>query len=164
MVRWPPVLFADRLNDGSFSCVLRSHLYKPAVPVPYHPMYNAGGIFFFMILHETGSRFFLSSLRQVYLLYSLSLHLCFNALQFEVSSIFILLCLLFLGSAAGRKLLDANCVGLHCRRQMSKKGWDKAEHIFTVVVKAQWSDFLLQLYGNWQLLLVPASASYAQAQ
>lgn len=61
---------------------------------------------------------------QACFLYSMSTSLlCFAV---WVSSIFILLCLLFSSIAAGRKLLDANCVGLHCRRHLSNsesKSW-----------------------------------------
>lgn len=46
----------------------------------------------------------------------------------------------------------------------AKTGWGKADNVFTVVIKAQWRDFLMQLYVSWQLLSVPRSASYQRAQ
>ncbi len=162
-----------------FLCVLMSHLQQPAVPVTAHPMWNAAGILF--ILHCVGSRFFCfcvfffspAVLVTLFFQYVFtSLFWCFTV--WGLSILILFLCLLFWSSAAGRKKhLNANCVdlsvtgtsqlALHCRRQSSKREWGRAEHIFTVVIKAQWRDFL-QLYVSWQLLSVPASASYGQTQ
>lgn len=92
--------------------------------------------------------------------------LCFKALL----SLLLFYCLMSLSTAAGKKVLNANCLDfvchkhcrldLYCLRHFSKTGWGKAEHIFTVAIKTQWRDFWRQLYVSWQLLFVPSGASY----
>lgn len=166
---WPLESLTDRLNDGSFSACPYVSLHKSAVPVTAHPMKNTGGLFYDIALKEVKV---LSSVQVVIFLIQHIFIALLWCLKLRVFSVFILfLCLLFLCAAAGRKLLHANCVrhrhsqlALHCHRQLNKIEWGKAAHIFTVVIKAQWGDFLLQLYVSWQLLPVPASASYGQAQ
>ncbi len=170
---WPLVSFADRLNDGSFSVCPYASLARACCPCNSLSHVECGWAFCDIALN--GFKVFISC-PGGYISYTVSLHYSVLVPYNWVFSIFILLlCQLFLSTtAAGRKLLHANCadfvsqrhsqLALRCRRRLSKIGWGKAEHIFTVVIKAQWRDFSLQLYVNWQLLLVPASASYGQTQ
>lgn len=81
-------------------------MHKPAVPVPYYSMSNTGGTFFYNMALNTFTGF--SSFRQISSMFCPLL--CYNVLQFgHLPSLF---CLLILSIAAGKKLLDANCVSL----------------------------------------------------